>query len=145
MMHRLSFKNDESRTVCRTFVTPGCLRFLFYSVPRDNRSDTLSVRNFSSHLLSKRGDDWTPSLAMRRETLQNALRNAPKYRENMLGQFDLPLYILDHIRDGGTGRIFYSKPRETMLHMLDMAETPLEAIDGQRYPIPLEDERMLDL
>ncbi|KAG1779564.1 hypothetical protein EV702DRAFT_1178268 [Suillus placidus] len=136
MMHRLSFKNDESRTVCRTFVIPGY---------------TLSVRNFSSHLLSKRGDDAYS--IMRRETLQNVLRNVPKHRENMLGQFDLPPFILDHIRDGvtaiawdeGTGRIFYSKPRETMLHMLDMAETPLEAINGQRYPIPLEDERMLDL
>ncbi|KAG1719455.1 hypothetical protein EDB19DRAFT_1784492 [Suillus lakei] len=151
MMHRLSFKNDESRTVCRTFVIPGCLRSLFYSVPRDNRSDTLSVRNFSGHLLSKRGDDAYS--IMRRETLQNALRNVPKHRENMLGQFNLPSHILDHIRDGvtaiawdeGTGRIFYSKPHETMLHMLDMAETPLEAMNGQRYPIPLEDERMLDL
>ncbi|KAG2149413.1 hypothetical protein BD769DRAFT_1405913 [Suillus cothurnatus] len=151
MMHRLSFKNDESRTVCRTFVIPGCLRSLFYSVPRDNRSDTLSIRNFSGHLLSKQGDDAYS--IMRRETLQNILRNVPKHRENMLGQFDLPTYILDHIRSGvtaiawdeGTGRIFYSKPHETMLHVLDMAQTPLETIHGQRYPIPLEDERMLDL
>lgn len=133
MMHLLSFKNDESRTVCRTFVIPGCLRSLFYSIPRDNRSDTLSVRNFSGHLLSKRGDDAYS--IMRRETLQNILRNVPKHRENMLGQFDLPSYILDHIRDGvtaiawdeGTGRIFYSKPHETMLHILDMAQTPLES------------------
>ncbi|KAG1839467.1 hypothetical protein C8R48DRAFT_679805 [Suillus tomentosus] len=151
MMHRLSFKNDESRTVCRTFVIPGCLRSLFYSIPRDNRSDTLSVRNFSGHLLSKGGDDAYS--IMRRETLQNILRNVPKHRESMLGQFDLPSYILDHIRDGvtaiawdeGTGRIFYSKPHETMLHILDMAQTPLETISGQRHPIPLEDERMLDL
>ncbi|KAG1814004.1 uncharacterized protein BJ212DRAFT_1482350 [Suillus subaureus] len=151
MMHRLSFKNDESRTVCRTFVIPGCLRSLFYSIPRDNRSDTLSIRNFSGHLLSKRGDDAYS--IMRREMLQNILRNVPKHRENMLGQFNLPSYILDHIRSGvtaiawdeGTGRIFYSKPHETMLHILDMAETPVETIHGQRYPIPLEDERMLDL
>ncbi|KAG2365473.1 hypothetical protein BDR07DRAFT_1398686 [Suillus spraguei] len=151
MMHRLSFKNDESRTICRTFVIPGCLRSLFYSVPRDNRSDTLSIRNFSGHVLSKRGDDAYS--IMRRETLQNVLRNVPKHRENMLGQFNLPPYILDHIRGGvtaiawdeGTGRIFYSKPHETMLHILDMAATPLETIHGQRYPVPLEDERMLDL
>jgi hypothetical protein len=32
-----------------------------------------------------------------------------------------------------------------MLHVLDMAQTPLETIHGQRYPIPLEDERILDL
>ncbi|KAG2343890.1 hypothetical protein BDR05DRAFT_989630 [Suillus weaverae] len=106
-MHRLSFKNDESRTICRTFVIPGCLRFLFYSVPRDNRSDTLSVRNLSSHPLSKQGDNWTPSPAV-----------------SLIAW------------DEGTGCIFYSKPRETMLHMLDKAETPLEAINGQRYPIP---------
>ncbi|KAG2155735.1 hypothetical protein DEU56DRAFT_321757 [Suillus clintonianus] len=154
MMHRLSFKNnlnDDSKTICRTFVIPGCLRSLFYSIPRDTRSDTLSVRNFTGHLLSKRGDDAYS--IMRRETLYNVLRNVPKHRENTLGQFDLPSYVLDHLRDGvtaiawdeGTGRIFYSKPHDTMLHMLDMAQTPLEAMDGQRYPIPLEDERMLDL
>ncbi|KAG1742714.1 uncharacterized protein EDB91DRAFT_1127657 [Suillus paluster] len=151
MTHRLTFKNNDSRTTCRTFVMPGSLRSLFYSIPRENRSDTLSVRNFSGHLLSRRGDDAYS--IMRRETLQNVLRNVPKHRENILGQFDLPSHILRHIRDGvtaiawdeSTGRIFYSKPHDTMLFVLDMAQTPLEARDGQRYPIPLEDERMLDL
>jgi len=73
---------------------------LFYPVPRDNRSDTISIRNISGHLLSKRGDDAYS--IMRRETLQNILRNEPKHRENMLGQFDLPSYILDYIRSGMT-------------------------------------------
>jgi hypothetical protein len=169
--HRLSFKLDDSKTSCRTFVIPGCLRSLFYSIPRDNRSDTLSIRNFSGHLLSKRGVDAYST--MRREMLQNILRNDPEHREHIVGQFALPVHILRQLRDGvtaiawdeGTGRIFYSKPNDTSLFVLDMAHTPVEgefdvdcasvtvmlifffvvARNGQRYPIPLEDERMLEL
>jgi len=132
MTHRLSFKRNDSKISCRTFVIPGCLRSLFYSIPRDNRSDTLSVHNLSGHLLSKRGEDAYST--MRRETLQNVLKTVPKHRENIVGQFDLPSHILRHLRDGvtaiawdeGTGRVFYSKPNDTMMFVLDMAQTPLE-------------------
>jgi len=171
LTHRLSFNIGDSKTSCRTFVLPGCLRSLFYSIPRDNRSDTLSIRNFSGHLLSKRGVD--PYSTMRREMLQNILRDGFEHREHIVGQFALPVHILRHLRDGvtaiawdeGTGRIFYSKPNDTSLFVLDMAYTPLEgelmlvvcldngradilrvvAMNGQRYPVPLEDERMLEL
>ncbi|OAX39527.1 hypothetical protein K503DRAFT_739250 [Rhizopogon vinicolor AM-OR11-026] len=151
LTHRLSFKTDNSKTSCRTFVIPGCLRSLFYSIPRDNRSDTLSVRNFSGHLLSKGGVDAYST--MRRDMLQNILRNVPEHREHVVGQFALPSNILRQLRDGvtaiawdeGTGRIFYSKPNDTSLSVLDMAHTPVEARNGQRYPFPLEDERMLEL
>lgn len=171
LTHRLSFKpeDSDSKTTCRTFVIPGCLRSLFYSIPRDNRSDTLSVRNFSGHLLSKRGMDAYST--MRSEKLQSVLRNVPDHRDHIVGQFALPAHILGNLRDGvtaiawdeGTGRIFYSKPNDTSLFVLDMAYKPMEselmsmcldngytemyvvASDGQRCPIPLEDERMLEL
>ncbi|KAG6380738.1 hypothetical protein JVT61DRAFT_5120 [Boletus reticuloceps] len=47
--------------------------------------------------------------------------------------------------DEATGRVFYVKPDDGRLHVIDFAKAPVQAPDGQRRPLPLADVRMLDL
>ncbi|EGN93670.1 hypothetical protein SERLA73DRAFT_156233 [Serpula lacrymans var. lacrymans S7.3] len=47
--------------------------------------------------------------------------------------------------DEGIGRIFFATSHDTRLYILDVAKAPKEDKTGQRLPLPLEDERMLEL
>ncbi|KAF9245645.1 hypothetical protein BU15DRAFT_40660 [Melanogaster broomeanus] len=62
---------------------------------------------------------------------------------------DLRRSLRDRVKamawDEGNGRVFYVKPSDSQIHVVEFAKAPIQAPDGQRWPLPLADERMLDL
>lgn len=135
----------------RLFVCPGSHRSLVYGISHENRTDTLGIRSIYSHL----GDpDLLDEYSLRRhELLQSVLREEYEHRSDVMAKFDLCPDLYDHLRGGvkaitwdeSIGRIFYVKPDDSYIHVVDLAYAPSQTVDGQRRPLPLADERMLEL
>ncbi|KAL4070480.1 hypothetical protein J3A83DRAFT_4243550 [Scleroderma citrinum] len=135
----------------RLFVCPGSHRSLVYGISYESRTDILGIRSIYSHL----GDPHlVDEYSLRRhQLLQSVLREEYEHRTRVLAKFDLCPDLYDDMRAGvkaltwdeSTGRIFYAKPDDSYIHVVDLAYTPSQTVDGQRCPLPLADERMLEL
>ncbi|KAI6031289.1 hypothetical protein BKA83DRAFT_4198178 [Pisolithus microcarpus] len=138
-------------STCRLFVCPGSHRTLVYGVPPEDRTDTPGVNSIYSHLADPHLID---EYSVRRHgLLQGILREAYEHRSQVLAKFDLCPDLYDDLRRGvkamawdeSIGRIFYVKPDDAHIHVVDLAYAPSQTADGQRCPLPLADQRMLEL
>ena len=115
------------------FVCPGSHRSLVYGISYENRTDTLEIRSIYSHL----GDpDLLDGYSQRRhELLKSVLREEYEHRSHVLAKFDLCSDLYDHLRGGvkaitwdeSTGRIFYVKPDDSYIHVVDLAYAPSQS------------------
>ncbi|KAI6048065.1 hypothetical protein EDC04DRAFT_51039 [Pisolithus marmoratus] len=136
---------------CRLFVCPGSHRTLLYGTSLEDRTDTPGVNSIYSHIVDPHFID-TYSVK-RHELLQGILREAYEHRSQVLARFDLCTDLYDDLRRGvkamawdeSIGRIFYVKPDDAHIHVVDLAYAPSQTADGQRRPLPLADHRMLEL
>ncbi|KAI5998106.1 hypothetical protein EDD15DRAFT_2408703 [Pisolithus albus] len=105
--------------------------------------DTPGVNSIYSHLVD-------PHLV---DEYSGILREGYERRFQVLAKFDLCTDLYDDLRRGvkamawdeSIGRIFYVKPDDAHIHVVDLAYAPSQTADGQRCPLPLADQRMLEL
>lgn len=138
-------------STCRLFVCPGSHRTLLYGTPPEDRTDTPGINSIYSHIVDPHFiDEYS---VKRYELLQGVLREAYEHRSQVLAKFDLCPDLYDDLRRGvkaiawdeSIGRIFYVKPDDAYIHVVDLAYAPSQTADGQRRPLPLADQRMLEL
>ncbi|KAF8559892.1 hypothetical protein OG21DRAFT_1502235 [Imleria badia] len=149
--HVVTWEHEKERGLCRGFVLPGNQRSLVYVTRTEDIAERLSIRGFYSHFSVS---DGTAAYTAARNTLfQNVMRGSVHSREGVMCKFNLTPDVRSDLKAGvktiawdeGTGRVFYVKPDDACLHVIDFAKAPVQAPDGQRRPLPLADVRMLDL
>ncbi|KAG6334135.1 hypothetical protein ID866_4958 [Astraeus odoratus] len=149
--HALLCEEYGWRSNTRLSVCAGSHRSLVYGTPHEDRTDTPGVHSIYSHL----GDpNFMDNYSLRRYgLLQGVLRDQYEQRSQVLAKFYLCTDLYDDLRRGvkamawdeSVGRIFYVKPDDSHIHVVDIAYAPSQTVDGQRCPVPLADERMLEL
>ncbi|KAH0837900.1 hypothetical protein J3R83DRAFT_6130 [Lanmaoa asiatica] len=132
--HVVTWEHEKERGLCRGFVLAGNQRSLVYVTRSEDISERLSIRGFYSHFSVS--DGTAGYTAARQALFQNIMRGAVH---------NLRAGAKTIAWDEGTGRVFYVKPDDACLHVIDFAKAPVQAPDGQRRPLPLADARMLDL
>ncbi|KAF9225302.1 hypothetical protein BS17DRAFT_750946 [Gyrodon lividus] len=149
--HMISWENEKERGPCRVFVLPGSQRSLVYVTKSLDIEESLGVRGFYSHFPS--GDGTLAYGSTKQELLQSILRDPLRSRAGAMCKFEMSPDLRASLREGvkaiawdeGIGRVFYVKPDDPQIHVIDFAKAPIQAPNGQRWPLPLADARMLEL
>lgn len=130
--HVITWEHDKERGLCRGFVLPGNQRSLVYVTRTGDITDRLSVRGFYSYFSVS--DGTAAYTAARNGLFQNVMRGAVHAREGVMCKFNLSADLRADLRAGvkaiawdeGTGRVFYVKPDDTCLHVIDFAKAPVQ-------------------
>ncbi|KIK91109.1 hypothetical protein PAXRUDRAFT_35081 [Paxillus rubicundulus Ve08.2h10] len=149
--HRISWETEKERGPCRAFVLPGSQRSLVYVTRSRDIEESLGIRGLYSYLPSS--DGTRAYRSAKEERLQSVLRNPLQSRTGVMCKFDMSPDLRASLREGvkaiawdeSIGRVFYVKPDDPQIHVVDFAKAPIQAPNGQRWPLPLADERMLEL
>lgn len=132
--HVVTWESDKERGLCRGFVLPGNQRSLVYITRTQDISERLSIRGFYSHMTVS---DGTAGYAAAKQALfQNVMRGPVCAREAVMCKFNLNPDLRVDLRSGvkaiawdeGTGRVFYVKPDDSCLHVIDFAKAPVQGM-----------------
>lgn len=131
--HALLYEESGVRHRYRLFVRPGSHRSLVYGTSYEDRTDTPAIRSIYSHL----GDpDITDEYNWKRhELLQSVQRKEPLRRSQVLAKFELCPELRSDLKGGiqtlawdeSTGRIFYVKPDDGYVRVVDLAYAPSQS------------------
>lgn len=138
--HVVTWEHEKGRGHCRGFVLAGNQRSLVYVTRTEDTSERLSVRGFYSHVSVS--DGTAGYTAGRQALFQNIMCEAMHTRENVMCRFNLSPDLRVDLRSGvtaiawdeGTGRVFYVKPDEGRLHVIDFAKAPVQGTSSRMTP-----------
>lgn len=145
--HVVTWEHDKERGLCRGFVLPGNQRSLVYVTRSDDIAERLSIRGFYSHFSVS--DGTAAYTAARHALFQNVMRGAVHSREGVMCKFNLSPDLRADVRAGiktiawdeGTGRVFYVKPDDASLHVIDFAKAPVQG--KYVFSVPCQVDRVL--
>ena len=146
--HVVTWEHEKERGLCRAFVLVGSQRSLVYVTRTEDIAERLSVRGFYSHFSVS---DGTAAYTTAKHALfQNVMRGAVRSREGVMCKFNLSADLRADLRAGvktvawdeGTGRVFYVKPDDACLHVIDFAKAPVQGMSDALL-IPVEDRFLI--
>ncbi|EGO19043.1 hypothetical protein SERLADRAFT_411939 [Serpula lacrymans var. lacrymans S7.9] len=124
----------------------------FSGVPADNRTESPPLVQLYSHFVVPE-DEVDDVFTQKDSPIRAIKRNIDVARNTPIAKLITPQQLRSTMKQGvmaiawdeGIGRIFFATSHDTRLYILDVAKAPKEDKTGQRLPLPLEDERMLEL
>jgi len=130
--HMVTWEHEKERGLCRGFVLAGNQRSLLYVTRTEDIAERLSIRGFYSHF--SMSDGTAAYTSAKRALFQNVMRGTMQSREGVMCKFNLSPDLRAELKSGvkaiawdeGTGRVFYVKPDDDCLHVIDFAKAPVQ-------------------
>ncbi|KAH7916394.1 hypothetical protein BJ138DRAFT_1052668 [Hygrophoropsis aurantiaca] len=132
----------------RAFALPGIHRTLICLTNREDRTDNPPVNHLFSYCSSCDASDMP-----RGDLLTSIRRKRYIPRSDSFARIQIAPELRNRLKQGvlaiawdeTIGRIFFAQANDPSIHVVDMAKAPHETLSGQRLPLALADDRMLEL